>query len=41
MNDYFKKMLKAKKKGANSFTHKGKTYVKKKAKTGMIIYKKK
>ena len=41
MNDYFKKMIKAKKTGAKSFTYKGNTYVSKKTKTGMLIYKKK
>jgi hypothetical protein len=38
-NEYFTKMLKAKKEGAKSFTHNGKTYVQAKTKTGMIIYK--
>ena len=41
MNDYFKKMNAARKSGAKSFTYKGKTYVSKKTKTGMLIYKKK
>lgn len=40
-NDYFKKMNKARKDGAKSFEHNGKTYVQSKTKTGMIIYKKK
>jgi hypothetical protein len=40
-NEYFTKMLKAKKEGANSFTYNGKTYVAKKTKTGMIVYKQK
>ena len=40
MNAYFTKMLAAKKKNAPSFSHNGNTYVKKKTKTGMIIYKK-
>jgi hypothetical protein len=38
-NEYFTKMNKARKEGAESFTHNGKTYVKAKTKTGMIIYK--
>jgi len=41
MNEFFKKMLKAKKSGAKSFVYNGKTYVSKKSKTGMLIYKKK
>jgi len=41
MNEFFKKMTAAKKSGASSFTYKGKTYVSKKTKTGMTIYKKK
>ena len=41
MNEYFRKMTAAKKSGAASFEYKGKTYVKKTTKTGMIIYKKK
>ena len=41
MNEYFKKMNKARKSGAKSFTYKGSTYVSKKTKTGMLIYKKK
>jgi len=41
MNEFFKKMVKAKKSGAKSFTYKGKTYVSKKSKTGMVIYKRK
>jgi hypothetical protein len=40
-NEYFNKMLKAKKEGAKSFTYKGKTYVAMKTKTGMIVYKEK
>jgi hypothetical protein len=40
-NAYFTKMLKAKKEGAKSFTHNGKTYVASKTKTGMIVYKEK
>ena len=35
------KLNKARKSGAKSFTHNGNTYVRSKAKTGMIIYKKK
>ncbi len=41
MNEYFKKMNKARKQGAKSFTHNGKTYVATKTKTGMIVYKQK
>jgi len=41
MNEFFKKMVKAKKSGAKSFVYNGKTYVSKKSKTGMLIYKKK
>ena len=37
MNDYFKKMTKARKSGASSFKYNGKTY--KETKTGMIVYK--
>jgi len=40
MNEYFKKMIKAKKSGAKSFVYKGNTYVGKKSKTGMVVYKK-
>ena len=40
INDYFKKMLAAKKSGAVSFSYNGKTYKKKKTKTGLITYKK-
>tara|TARA_R110002012_G_scaffold4382_2_gene20162 strand:- start:4089 stop:4226 length:138 start_codon:yes stop_codon:yes gene_type:complete len=40
MNDYFKKMNAARKKGAKSFSYKGATYVGKKSKTGMLVYKK-
>lgn len=40
-NDYMTKKNKAVKSGAKSFTHKGNTYVRSKAKTGMIIFKKK
>jgi hypothetical protein len=39
MNEYFKKMMKAKKEGAKSFVYNGKTYVAKKTKTGMTVYK--
>jgi hypothetical protein len=38
-NAYFDKMNKARKDGAKSFTHNGKTYVSSKTKTGMIIFK--
>jgi len=41
MNAYFKKMTAARKKGAKSFEYNGSTYVSKKSKTGMLIYKKK
>jgi hypothetical protein len=41
MNDYFKKMNQARKSGAKSFEYKGSTYIQKKTKTGMIVYKKK
>lgn len=41
MNEYFTKMNKARKSGAKSFVYKGKTYVGKKSKTGIIVYKKK
>ena len=40
-NEYFTKMYKARKENAESFTYNGKTYVKSKTKTGMIIYKSK
>ena len=39
MNGYFKAMLEAKKKNSPSFTYAGKTYVAKKTKTGMTVYK--
>jgi hypothetical protein len=38
-NGYFKAMLEAKKKGANSFEYNGKTYVASKTKTGLTVYK--
>ena len=41
VNEYFKKMNAARKKGAKSFSYNGSTYVGKKSKTGMLIYKKK
>ena len=41
LNEYFKKMLKAKKSGAKSFTHNGKTYTRTKLKTGVVTYKRK
>ena len=40
-NEYFNKMNKARKSGAASFTHNGKTYVASKTKTGMVVYKQK
>ena len=40
LNEFFKKMMKAKKSNAPSFKYKGKTYKRKKTKTGMTIYKK-
>jgi hypothetical protein len=40
-NEYFNKMNKARKEGAKSFTHNGKTYVSSKTKTGMVVYKEK
>jgi hypothetical protein len=39
-NEFMTKLNKARKSGASSFTYKGKTYVKSKTKTGMVIYKK-
>ena len=39
MNEYFKKMLAAKKSGAKSFTYKDKTYKQTKTKTGLTTYK--
>tara|TARA_B110000908_G_C10223623_1_gene436721 strand:+ start:1607 stop:1768 length:162 start_codon:yes stop_codon:yes gene_type:complete len=41
INEYFKKMNAARKKGAKSFSYKGDTYVAKKSKTGLMVYKKK
>ena len=41
MNEYFQKMNKARKSNAKSFVYNGSTYVAKKSKTGMLIYKKK
>ncbi len=42
MNEYFKKMIEARKKGLNQFEYKGTVYVKHThPKTGMIMYKKK
>ena len=41
MNAYMKAKEKARKSGKKSFSYKGKTYVGKKTKTGMMIYKKK
>ena len=40
-NEYFTKMNKARKEGAESFTYNGKTYVKSKTKTGLLVYKQK
>ena len=40
LNEFFKKMMKAKKRNAPTFKYKGKTYKRKKTKTGMTIYKK-
>ena len=41
LEEFTNLMNKARKSGAKSFTYKGKTYVAKKSKTGMMIYKKK
>tara|TARA_R100000951_G_scaffold99503_1_gene89900 strand:- start:618 stop:755 length:138 start_codon:yes stop_codon:yes gene_type:complete len=41
MNEYFKKMNAARKSGAKSFSYNGSTYVAKKSKTGLMVYKKK
>jgi hypothetical protein len=41
MNEYFKKLSKARKEGAKSFVYNGKTYVASKTKTGMMVYKSK
>jgi hypothetical protein len=38
-NEYFTKMLEAKKEGKPSFSYNGKTYVAQKTKTGMVVYK--
>tara|TARA_R110000751_G_scaffold294312_3_gene402242 strand:- start:1329 stop:1457 length:129 start_codon:yes stop_codon:yes gene_type:complete len=38
-NEYFTKMNAARKNGDESFEYNGKTYVAKKTKTGMIVYK--
>ena len=40
MNEYFKKMTKAKKSGAESFEYNGNTYVSQKNKKGKTVYKK-
>ena len=40
LNPYFKAMLKAKKSNAKSFKYKGKTYTRRKTKTGLVTYKK-
>jgi hypothetical protein len=39
LNAYMKKVMSARKSGADSFEYNGKKYVKAKTKTGMIIYK--
>jgi len=41
MNSYFKAKEKARKANKKSFSYNGSTYVAKKTKTGMIVYKKK
>ena len=41
MNSYFKAKEKARKAGKKSFSYNGSTYVAKKTKTGMVVYKKK
>ena len=41
MKEHFKIMNAARKKGAKTFSYKGATYVGKKSKTGMLVYKKK
>jgi len=38
-NEYFTKMLEAKKTGAKSFVYNGKTYTQSKTKTGLVVYK--
>lgn len=40
LNEYFTKMLDAKKKNKKSFKYKGNTYKAQKTKTGMVVYKK-
>ena len=40
MNAYMKAKEKARNSGKKSFSYKGKTYVGKKTKTGMMVYKK-
>ncbi len=40
MNSFFKAKEKARKSGKKSFSYNGKTYVAKKTKTGMVVYKK-
>jgi hypothetical protein len=40
MNGYFKLMLAAKRSGKKEFRYKGKRYVAKKLKTGMVVFKK-
>ena len=39
MNAYMTALQKARKSGASSFSHNGKTYSKSKTKTGLVIYK--
>lgn len=39
LNAYMKKVMSARKSGAESFEYNGKKYMKSKTKTGMIIYK--
>lgn len=39
MNAYMTALQKARKSGAASFSYNGKTYVKKKTKTGLVVYK--
>ena len=38
MNAYMTALNKARKSGADSFTYEGKTYYKKRTKTGMVVY---
>ena len=41
LSKFITKMNKARKEGAKSFTYNGKTYVAKKTKSGMMVYKQK